>query len=109
VERKKQKVIDEKNSKPMTKEEEYSKFMEFCILHKLDPLKVINAYQSREDMRIKLIESMCLNVGSCFLNYKESGSIDKTLVRLHLLKPKISGVYLTSEQWQEEINRPPKY
>jgi hypothetical protein len=47
----------------MTKEEEYSKFMDFCTQHKLDPQKVINLYQSRDDMRIKLIESMCLNVG----------------------------------------------
>lgn len=83
--------------------------MEFCKVHKLDPQKVINMYQQRDDMRIKLIESMCLNVESSFLNYKESGSIDKTLERLHLLKPKLSGVYLTSEQWLEEINRPPKY
>jgi hypothetical protein len=49
---------------------------------------------------------MCLNVESSFLEYKESGSIDKTLIRLKLLKPKLPPeLQMSVQEWIEEINR----
>lgn len=67
----------------------YSKLQEFCQRFGIKPQSIINSEDAQSLTRIKLIESMCLNVDNTFYSYKSSGNLHKTLIKNHLLKPPV--------------------
>ena len=56
----------------------------------MDPKNALDAftYADENGKRQKLIETMAYNVNKSYLMYKESGSLDKTLSKLKLLRHK---------------------
>jgi len=54
----------------------------------LDPKKALQSITESDEneKRAKLIDTMAYHVNESYLRYKESGSVEKTLVRLKLIK-----------------------
>lgn len=78
--------------------ESYHKLVEFCTKFGIKTEKVFGPTQNKSLNRMKLVESLCLNVDNSFLNYKGCGSVDKTLTKMKLLKPKMVQVSVNIEK-----------
>jgi hypothetical protein len=105
-ERQKQREEEEKNSVPLTADETYQRFLDFCKRHGIKTNKWLFAFKDPSEQRVKMIDSMCTNVDRSFFSYKETGSIDKTLVKLKFMRPKRTRVQLQIDQLLAEIRKP---
>ena len=88
----------EKFHKAITPEESYAQLIDFCNKFNIQPNKVLSSSKAKTLTRMKLIESLCLNVENSFLNYKRCGNVDDTLTKLKLLKPKMVEVSIKIDE-----------
>ncbi|TNV80098.1 hypothetical protein FGO68_gene13020 [Halteria grandinella] len=93
----------EKTHQALTPEESYAQLVKFCKRFNIHPEKVLSASQAKTMTRMKLIESLCLNVDNSFLKYKQCGNVDETLTKMKLLKPKLTALKIKiSDKLEEE-------